>query len=765
MFASSVARRCVRQIILLAALVLGVACSPPDAPFAGNIHSPPDYVGAASCSGCHEAEFILWQDSHHALAMQHATPESVLGDFSDVDFQQFETTSTFFRRDDQFFVRTDNADGELQEFRVKYTFGVTPLQQYLIEFPGGRLQTLPIAWDSRPEEAGGQRWFHIYPDELIAHDDVLHWTGREQNWNYMCAECHSTNLAKNYSVGSDSFDSTWSEINVSCEACHGPASQHVEQAEDGNFTSRYGLIADLDDAGRAVWEMKADTGIAVRSELRMRAPVQPEACGRCHSRRSVISTEYAFGSSLLDTHAPVLLEEALYFPDGQIRDEVYVYGSFLQSRMYQAGVSCSDCHEPHSARLRTGPDPNDICTTCHLPARFANSGHHRHQADVVGCVDCHMPSRDYMVVDGRRDHSFRRPRPDLTVATGSPNACNQCHADQDAAWALAVLQEWYGGNEAGNHFGFAIQAARTGEVGANDKLLAAINDSSVPGIAKGTAFSELRTPYSEEIARVIQSGLASADPFVRLGALGALTGLQPDLQVEWASPLLRDRLLAIRIEAARLVSPVRANLHIRYEDAFRNAESELIKSMQTIAERPEAHANLANHYAGTGETNRALAEFQTALRMDPKSVRARANLADLYRRLDRDSDAETLLREGIDLRPDDAALHHSLGLLLVRRDKQQEGLDELKRAARLQETNARYLYVYAVALNSLDQSDAAVNLLMRGKDDFPADFDIRWALATILRDQGKIEAAREIAVGLAARFPDMQPVQDLLQSL
>ena len=216
MFASGVARRCVRQISLLAAFVLGVACSPPDVPSAGNIHSPPDYVGAASCSGCHEAEFRLWQDSHHALAMQHATPESVLGDFSDVDFQQFETTSTFFRRDDQFFVRTDNADGKLQEFRVTYTFGVTPLQQYLIEFPDGRLQTLPIAWDARPTEEGCQRWFHIYRDEPIAHDDVLHWTGRGQNWNYMCAECHSTNLEKNYNAADDTFDTTWSEINVSC---------------------------------------------------------------------------------------------------------------------------------------------------------------------------------------------------------------------------------------------------------------------------------------------------------------------------------------------------------------------------------------------------------------------------------------------------------------------------------------------------------------------------------------------------------------------
>lgn len=764
MFASGVARRCVRQISLLAAFVLGVACSPPDVPSAGNIHSPPDYVGAASCSGCHEAEFRLWQDSHHALAMQHATPESVLGDFSDVDFQQFETTSTFFRRDDQFFVRTDNADGKLQEFRVTYTFGVTPLQQYLIEFPDGRLQTLPIAWDARPTEEGGQRWFHIYRDEPIAHDDVLHWTGREQNWNYMCAECHSTNLEKNYNAADDTFDTTWSEINVSCEACHGPASPHVAQAEAAEFDSRFGLIIDLDDTGRAVWEMRSDTGIAARSELRMRAPAQPEACGRCHSRRSVAGADYEFGKSLLDTHSPVLLDDGLYYPDGQIRDEVYVYGSFLQSRMYQAGVSCSDCHEPHSGVLRTGSDPNDICSTCHLPARFAGSEHHNHPRETVGCVDCHMPSRDYMVIDGRRDHSFRLPNPELTVATGSPNACNQCHANENAEWAASIMQDWYGERRQ-DHYGFAIHAARAGEAGANDLLVAVINDSLVPGLARGTALSELQTPYSAGVARVIQAGLASSDPFVRIGALRALGGLQPEIQVEWAAPLLQDRVLTVRIEAARVVSPFRAGLNLRYESAFNNAEREVIGAMQAIAERPESHANLGNNYVDAGNFDLALTEYRTALRLDPRAIRPRANLADLYRRLDRDSDAEALLREGINLGSDDAALHHSLGLLLVRQDRQEEGLGELKRAVELQEASARYLYVYAVALNSLGQSDIAVDLLMRGKNDFPADFDIHWALATMLRDQGKNDAAREVAEDLAERYPGVPPLQNLLDSL
>ena len=756
-------RRIIPIFLILVPLFLA-ACDQADTVPATTVNVPAEYAGSESCNQCHQSEVSLWRGSHHAQAMDHATPATVLGDFSDVEFQHFDITSTFSRRGDSFYVRTDNADGALQDFPVAYTFGVEPLQQYLIEFPGGRLQTLPIAWDTRAIEVGGQRWFHIYPDESITHDDVLHWTGREQNWNYMCAECHSTELVKNYELSSDSFDTSWFEINVGCEACHGPASNHVAQAESGEFSSRYGLLTDLDDTGRAVWEMNAETGIAVRSELRMRVPIQPESCGRCHSRRSVVTAEYEFGKPLLDTHMPTLLDDVLYFPDGQIREEVYVYGSFLQSRMYQAGVSCSDCHEPHSGALRSGSNPNDICATCHLPTRFANSEHHNHQVDSAGCVDCHMPSRDYMVVDGRRDHSFRLPRPDLTVATGSPNACNGCHTDQTADWAAAAVENWFG-RKPQDHYGFAIHAARSGAIGANELLLGSINDNSVAGLVKGTALSELRAPFSQESARAVQSGLASPDPYVRLGALRALGGLSPEIQVQWAAPLLEDRLLSVRIEAARMVSPLRGLLPIPFENAFRNAERELTAAMQAIAERPEAHGNLGNTLADAGNVDLAIAEFQTALRLDSRAIGPRSNLADLYRRLDRDDAAETVLREGIELDPNAAALRHSLGLLLVRKERPEEGLNELRQAAELDDANARYLYVYAVALNSLGQAGDAVDLLLRGKDSFPADFDIHWALATMLRDQGRTDSAKEIAENMAVRYPQAQPVRDLLNSL
>jgi len=727
--------------------------------------APPEslaFTGSESCRECHAPQFELWQESHHALAMQVATPDTVLGDFSGAEFQYFDITSTFFMRDGSFQVRTDNGLGELEDFTVKYTFGVEPLQQYLVEMPAGHVQTLPIAWDARSSAAGGQRWYHVYPDEFVGSDDPLHWTGREQNWNYMCAECHSTDLRKNYSVDDASFATTWSEISVGCEACHGPGSRHIARARS---TSRgTGLTVDLDDSGGAVWRMNPDTGIASRSELVMRAPKQVDACGRCHARRSLATGDYEFGKALHDTHMPALLEEFLYFPDGQIKEEVYVYGSFLQSRMYQAGVTCSDCHDPHSARLKTTGDASEICSTCHLPAKFSGTGHHRHEPGDVTCVDCHMASRTYMGVDDRRDHSFRIPRPDLTVSTGSPNACNQCHDDRDSGWALTAVQAWYGG-ERKAHYADAIHAGRSGSPAANALLVEAIDNNQYPGIARATSLSLLRPPYSANIVTGIRRSLSNPDSLMRLAALGALSNAAPELIVEWAAYLLSDPVRSVRIEAARVLSPLQASLPSEHLLAFRSANAERSAAQYAIAERPEAHSNLGNLHTDAGAAEQAEAAFRMALRLEPHAIAARINLAQLYARNAREPEAEQLLRDGIQSGPGEAVLHHALGLLLVRGDQREAGLSELEIAADLQPGEARFVYVYAVALNSMDRPAAAIGLLQDAARRFPADFDIHWALATMLRDQGRLPEAREVAASLLQYYPEVEDVSNLLQSL
>jgi tetratricopeptide (TPR) repeat protein len=575
----------------------------------------------------------------------------------------------------------------------------------------------------------------------------------------MCAECHSTGLRKNYDLGTNTFDTDWTEINVACEACHGPGSQHGLDPETG-------FAVDLNDAGDASWRMNVATGIAQRSEPRTDPPVQPEACGRCHSRRGNITADYDFGRPLTDTHLPSLLEENLYYPDGQIREEVYVYGSFLQSKMYQSGVTCSDCHDPHSANLKTGGKASEVCSTCHLPTRFALPEHHHHSVNDVECVDCHMPSRTYMVVDPRRDHSFRVPSPALTLTTGSPNACNGCHSDKDAAWAANAVQTWYGepADETA-HYGEAIHAGRSDRPDANGQLVDVINNESSPGIARATALTLLAAPFADDAAAAIKSQLSSADPLIRIAALRAMEGIAPDFRAQWAAPLLRDPIRAVRIEAVNALSPARATLRQADQDRFKAAEGEYFAAQLAIAERPESHINLGNLYVERGDAVGAERSYLLALQMEPRAVAARANLADLYRQTQRDADAEKLLRDGIAIDDESAALHHSLGLMLVRGDQTDAALIELGRAAELDPGNARFVYVSAVALNSLGEPNRAVAILEDARDTFPANYDIAWALATIYRDLGQTDDARAAAERLLKQFPNDQNSRSLLDSL
>ncbi len=350
------------------------------------------FVGSRKCMDCHKKEYDRWQDSHHDHAMDVANDKNVLGDFNNAQFEIHGFTSRFYRKEGKFFVYTQGPGGQMGEFEITHTLGWYPLQQYLVPFPGGRMQCLPIAWDVREK-----KWYHLSPDEPIDPKDWLYWTNAGQNWNGMCAECHSTNLRKNYDIKSHTYKTTWSDIDVGCEACHGPGSLHVEWAE-------------LPDMARP--QVESYDLVVKTSGLRSRALV--ELCAPCHSRRAILWDYTHAEPDLLDSLLPTLLTEGTYFPDGQILEEVYVYGSFTQSKMYHRDVRCSDCHDVHSVKLIK--EGNDLCLQCHRAEEYDTKEHHFHKKkgekgepirsaddrllfDIgtgAECVQCHMPGRTYM---------------------------------------------------------------------------------------------------------------------------------------------------------------------------------------------------------------------------------------------------------------------------------------------------------------------------------------------------------------------------------
>lgn len=731
------------------------------------------YVGREACRSCHDDIYALYTGSDHDLAMDYATDATVLGDFNNASFHHLGMTSAFYKRDGKYFVFTEGPGGKFQEFTIKYTFGVRPLQQYLVEFPDGRVQTLPLCWDTRSKEQGGQRWFHIYNKERIRPDDILYWTRISQNWNYMCAECHSTNLKKNYNAFADRYNTTWSEIDVSCEACHGPGSGHVAWAkaeasgEDVWDDADMGLLIRLKDEEDAEVTWVFDKKLATyKPSNPRRKQKQVEMCARCHSRRGVISEDYVHGKPLLDTHYPQVLDENLYYPDGQIRDEVYEYGSFLQSKMYQAGIVCTDCHDAHSTRRRK--EGNELCYSCHQPEKYGSSEHHFHKMDSLGsqCIECHMPSRTYMVVDPRRDHSFRVPRPDLSIKLDVPNGCNNCHADKSPAWAAEHFAKWYGQPKTGKHYGEIFRDASRGMPGADADLSRLAEGSQHSPMVRATAVFLLRNYPCESTVLTLRKMLQAANPLIRSEAVTALDILTPNDRLPFLLPVLQDQVRLVRTLAARSLGAVPSDILSKSALQQRDAAiKEYEESQMLNADYPAAYMNLGNLCMDRGEYDRAAASYKKAIEIEPVFIPGYINLADVYRAQNQDEKGMGILLHALGIAPESAPAHHAMGLLMIRTGEHKKAFYYLRKAAILVPENARYSYVYGVTLNSLGMSGQAVSVLRRALNRNPYDRDLMVSLATIHRDRGEFGRALRYAVKLIRNYPDNKDYRQLEQQL
>ncbi len=655
------------------------------------IRGEPTFVDDADCHACHEAETRAWQGSHHDRAMEIADPNSVLGDFSGAH-------PDFVHADGKYRVRATGPDGAPAEFDAPYTFGVAPLQQMLVALPGGKLQAFTTAWDTEK-----RRFFSLRSAAELAGDDSLRWDSRYQRWNAMCADCHSTGVKRGYDAATDTYQTTWAEIDVGCQGCHGPGSNHVLWAREraaGSTATQYGngLLINLATAD-------------ARQEV--------ETCAPCHSRRAQIRADIPYGRPLLDGFLPATLDVGLYHADGQIDGEVYEYGSFLQSKMYASGVRCSDCHDSHSGVLEA--EGNALCVRCHSPAADArfptlaaglydSPAHHPHAAGSTGadCVGCHMPTKNYRIVDPSVDHSIRIPRPDLSLALGTPDACTQCHTDRKPAWAAEQVAKWYGpGRRQETHFGVAFASARAGEPGAISELLQLAVDPAQPAIVRATAVSLLE-PAGVEIVQALQHAARDSDPWLRSAAASACDALPPEARLAVAEPLLGDPVLGVRIEAARVLSFV-ANDQLppaareRVSAGLREFEA----AQRVQADLPGSHLNLGIVYGNRGEDKRAEAEYRIALRMDPAFLPASFNLATLLNRIGRNADAEGVLREALARTPEQGDLHYSLGLLLAESGRLDDASAELGRAAALMPERGRVRYNHGLALLRAGRRDAA----------------------------------------------------------
>lgn len=744
------------------------------------------YVGVGQCKNCHQPEFADWMLSDHHKAMMPATAESVLGDFSDVTFDHFGAKTRFYKKDGEFWVNTEGPEGDLVDFKIDYTFGHYPLQQYLIKFPGGRYQALQVCWDSRPAEEGGQRWYHLYPDEAIPSSDILHWSRRHFNWNYMCADCHSTDLKKGFDHEKNEYNTTWSEMNVSCEACHGPASEHVKWAnwtknggaESGeavdtekmaSYLQSKGLVVKLKEPTEGAWALNPETRQPERT-VPLESTVQVDTCARCHAHRQLLTENYEAGQSFHDTHAPSVLNDQLYHHDGQIDEEVYVYGSFVQSKMYHKGVRCTDCHNPHSMKLKaTG---NALCLQCHDGTKYQPESHHFHQMGSTGaqCVECHMPEKNFMVVDARRDHSLRIPRPDLAKKTNSPDACTNCHTDKDVDWATDAFFKWWGKGPRNAHYGELLADGRSGSPGALEKLMALAADTKRPGIVRATAIEAMASRHAptQQSLQAIMAQMDDPIPAIRKQAVSAIMPLQPQQRLQIAGRFLRDSVRAVRTEAARILAPAASFMDETQKADFEKAKAEFIAQQMAVSDRAAGHMGLALFYTDLGDVANAEKAYRDGIRVEPEYVPTHVNLAELLLGQNRINDAETEFKGAIEsaMVPENKGLaHDAYARFLVRQKRYDEGLLELKTATELMPNHAQTHYFYGVALNSLERFEESIVPLNRAVEIEPYNVEYLTGIAAIMRDNGRIKEALDFANRALTTNPQNPQLQGLVQDL
>ncbi|OOL34602.1 tetratricopeptide repeat protein [Pseudomonas sp. FSL W5-0299] len=691
--------------------------------------TPAKMVDEQQCRGCHSEQMKDWQGSHHQLAMQEANAETMLGDFNNVTFKAQNETTRFSRKDDGFWVNTPGIDGKNADFKVAYTFGIAPLQQYLIEVGEGRLQALGVAWDTERN-----RWFHLYPGQGVNFKNPLHWSKPSQNANFMCVECHTTGYKRNFDAAKNTFDSQWNSLGVGCQACHGPASNHLE------WTAKKG---DLIHAGFAVDLKDKD------------ATVEIETCARCHSRRAPLGDGYTVGKRLMDDYLLSPLTRELYALDGKIKDEVFEHGSFAQSKMFDKGVRCSNCHNPHSTELKA--PGNGVCLQCHniagktsvtgvdgkgLQAKNYDSIEHtRHTPGQPGsqCVDCHMPGKFYMGNDFRHDHSFSIPNPERAKKLGTPDACLTCHQGKAGDKVTEQFKLWNTATTAqAPRYDESLWLIRNGQPGAAQALYEQLQRSNLPAIQRATLLAELPLYPSEQALKLATKDLSNPAPQVRESAVRAISAfLPPPERAPLLTPLLGDPVKAVRIVAARDLLSVARNGLGSAQANWNAAIAEYEAVQKSLAERAESNLNLAMLYQASGRNDEVESLLRTALKRDPDFYPALVTLVQWLEANGRGQEAQALLGQSLKEHPDTALLQHTQGLALVRAGQSAHAMPALRKAAQLEPQNAQYGYVLAVALHDSGKVDEACEELERLLNVQPANRNARLSLIQYYLDNGQ----------------------------
>jgi tetratricopeptide (TPR) repeat protein len=704
------------------------------------------FVGSATCKSCHAKEYQDWKISDHNKAMEIPSDSTVLGNFNDQVLKADGVSSKFFKKDGNYYINTEGDDGLNHDYLVKYTFGYFPLQQYLIEFLGGRLQSTRASWDSK-----NKKWFHQYANQKIPSHDWLHWTGNGQNWNTMCASCHSTNLQKNYDTEKDTYKTTFNEINVSCESCHGAGKSHIDY-----------INTDYKVGNKIVGSM-------IKIAKGTDQVLQINNCAPCHARASSISTD-AFNASvhskeIMDHLIPEIPSTEHYYADGQANDEDYIYTSFAESKMFARGVQCSNCHNPHSGKLiLTG---NAACLKCHKKT-YDSPSHTFHQIGTEGaaCKNCHMPGKAYMGNDIRFDHTFRVPRPDLSVKYATPNACNNCHVDKTAKWSVAAIVKWYGPNRKYHFAEDLIPGSDEKNVDAAKHLIKILNDTANPAIIKATAANYLRNYQSTESLSALIKCLNHQDAQVRYRALRSLNNFSEANWVNNVAPLLNDSVRAVRIAAAELYANLpNEKIPATMYESYTKAKQELENYLTFQTDFSVGNIMFGDYFLKQKNYVDAEKYYQRGLKKDQTMNYARLNLSAVYNAQSRNTESLNILLEAKKIDPKNDRIYYNLGLLYHELNNIKESENSFSKAIELHTLNPRVYYNYGILLQKKSQIAKAESVFLQGLKVDATSPELNYVLAVLYIQNNQRNKAMAPIIFLKQNYPNNPDYQQLFKEV
>ncbi|GAB5559322.1 MAG: tetratricopeptide repeat protein [Synoicihabitans sp.] len=691
-----------------------------------------------SCRACHAEIFEKWEGTDHANANQPVEIAELEAAFAAAE-EVSEGGSTF-RLEVREGVPTMvnlKRDGTEVAYPVHAALGQKPSRQMLVETETGRIQPTDMAWDPAKEE-----WFNVFGDENRHPGEWGHWTGRGMNWNSMCAHCHMTGYEKNYDAETDRYSSSWVEAGISCIQCHGPV-------PEGHGT---------------------DTETAGLDWIHDRQQAE-QTCAYCHARNEQLTAEFPPGADYHDHFRLTLpVQEGVFYPDGQMLDEDFNWTSVKLSRMHHAGVSCMDCHDPHTSETILPVENNALCMQCHTaPGRqmpltevvapvIDPTAHSRHAAGSTGnqCVSCHMPTTSYMMRSPRHDHGWFKPDPLMTKELGIPNACSSCHSDQSVDWAIKHTDDWYGEKMDSRQRARAraVASAQAGEESSVAALIKLWEDEDIP--AWRATYLQLLASHADhhpEIVALARAATQDEDPMVRGAAIQALTGIPG--QEDLIRAAFDDPVRLVRLDAAWGLSGEIQN--------HANVAKEFLAYLDLTLDQPGGRLRKGQYLANTGRLTEAVDEIKLATQWDRYSAGIHETHALVLQAAGRMPEAANAFYRAAQLQTESGEAMFRAGLAFAEAGKMEEATTALSTAVKRQPDHHRAWYNLGLLKNQSGDIEGALQALAKAEEAGPNTPDYPYAAATIYWQSGNREAARNAALRALQINPGYAPARRLLQ--